>query len=668
MRISGRQFTRDRFSLRVGLLFGSFLLLFSGVFARCAWLTIAEADEGVALQDRYALSPGWVPARRGEITDARGITLARDRSRWIVAIDPWAASGRLAGARILGETAAAFERNCPERLRTALEELLRLEGFQPLADPDEILTQLIEDQKLASKRQFRVIGRIDSVESYERFLEHRQRVHRERWITFPMPREETVREYPLCGVAMQVVGDTSSKGTPYFGIEERFDPVLSGMRGIEVAQVDGIGRNRYAVPDDANGVTAHPGAAIELTIEVPAQIALEIILRETLEKTGATMVSGLVMDPRTGAIIAAASVPTCGRGTYGGYFRQVIASHSEDTPGDAAAQMTSFVDPEAFGVQLMASLFPMSPGSIMKPLVLGRALDLGMVRLTDPVHVDGTHNSQRYGRAVRHYTDSHPLHDRTVRGSVVESSNAGMGEVGAKLGTEPLQELLADLEFGAGTGFDLSEASGRLPGQRGALPWNDHTTLSIPIGYELLVTQVQIARGYAAIANGGWLITPHVVRRIDGVATPNAASRRVYSAETSEALRKVLREVVTRGTGHELDGDAIRLAGKTGTAAHYDKHGKIEGWYTSSFAGFAPAEAPRYVAVVTVERPSGETYYASKTAAPAVLEILKALLGDPGGNRFRALLADALAGSGEAPIIAPGLHGEDGRWGTPAGD
>jgi len=654
---------RDRFPRRAGLLFTGFLLAIGGVFARCAWLTMAEAQVGEARQSRYSLASEWIPARRGVITDARGLVLARDVSRWIIAIDPWAASGRLAGKRILEETPEQFEANCPERIRCAWEELLALEGFEPLADPDEILRRLLEDQDPRSRRQFRAIGSVETVAAYERFLAHRREVHRTRGSTFPMPREETRREYPLGGLGIQVVGDRSAKGTPYFGVEERYAELLAGRRGIEVAQVDGIGRVRYAVPSEEAGVRARPGADLDLTLEAPAQIALECILRETLERTEAQMVTGVILDPHTGGIIAAASVPTCARGEYGRYYRQ---ERDPDAPPGSESALRTVVDPEAFDVQLMASLFPMEPGSMMKPLVVGRALDRGVARLSDPVHVVGTVNYKSYGRARRRYTDTHELGDRTVRGALIESSNAGIAEVGTKLGEAELERLLLDFGFGSGTGFDLREANGRIPGQRGAPPWNDHTTLSIPIGYELLVTPLQIARAYCAIANGGVLVTPHVVARVGGEPRSDPAGERVFTEETSRQLREVLREAVVRGTGKGLDADRIRLAGKTGTAAHYSKSGQIAGWYTSSFAGFAPAEAPRYVAVVTVERPGGDVYYASKTAAPAVLEILQALLDDGRENRFRSLLADALAGSREEPMIPAGLDGEDGRWGTPS--
>ena len=645
--------TRDRLAIRLGIVFSTLLILFSGVFARCAWLTIAQGEEGNARQNRYALASEWVPAVRGTVRDARGFVLARDRASWVISIDPWAASGRLAGPKILRESAADHPARCEERIRTLWRDLVDFGGFTPLRPVRELEAQLVLDQDPATKRQYRVVGRIESVEAYERFLAMRRRIHEEHGSAFPLPREETRREFPLGTIGMQVVGDHSTKGTPLFGIEERYDALLSGKRGIEVRQVDAIGRNSYALADDDSAVPARRGADLDLTIDLPAQLMLETVLLETLDDTGAEMVTGVVMDPHTGAVIAAASVPTCDRGVYQYFFHAPTEEDPNPEPDD-----------EAFDVQLMASLFCLEPGSMIKPLVLGRALERGVVRLSDPVPVEGTRNAVRFGRAVRRYTDSHALEpgERTVRGSLVHSSNAGMAHVGKKLGEAGLKELLVDLGFGVTSGFDLREARGLRPDQRQEPPWNDHTTLSIPIGYEVLVTPLQVARTYCAIANGGRLVTPYVVERVDGIVTERPEAPRLFPEEVTRTLRTVLREAVTVGTGKHLDGDAIALAGKTGTAAHYDKNGQVEGWYTSSFAGFAPADDPRYVVVVTVERPDPSRYYASRTAAPAALEILRSMLGDGDHSRFRTLLRDALAGSRTASIIPPEMNGEGGTW------
>ena len=467
---------------------------------------------------------------------------------------------------------------------------------------------------------------------------------------------------------MQLVGDLSTKGTPLFGVEERYNGLLTGKRGIGVRQVDAIGRNRYAIFDEEAGVRASAGANLELTIDLPAQVVLETILMETLERTRGEMVSGVVMDPFTGAVIAAASVPTCERGVFQTFFRTReepgVPEPGQD-PRDVAPVLTNKPDPRAFDVQLMASLFCMEPGSMIKPLVVGRGLDLGTLHLDDPVPVTSLYTSVRYGRAVRRYKDSHLLlgSDRTVRGALVHSSNGGMGHVGKRLGEDVLRQLLIDLEFGESSGFDLREAHGRRPDQIDR--WDDHTTLSIPIGYEFLVTPLQVARTYCAIANGGLLVSPHVVARVDGVEPERPQAPRILTEQTSDTLRTVLREAVVVGTGKKLEGQAIRLAGKTGTAAHYNKDGQIEGWYTSSFAGFAPFDDPRYVVVVTVERPDPSVYYASKTAAPAACEILQTLLGDADRNRFQELLRDALAGSRTAPIIPREMNEEGEAWGVP---
>ena len=639
----------DRDRLRFGLIFATLLVLFSAIFARCAWLALVEGEKGVTRQSGYALAEEWVPARKGRIVDARGFVLARDRSRWVIAVDPWAASGRLLGRGHFDETEGEFALGCEERIRETWSELLLFEGFTPIDPPLVVEDRLLRDQNPDSKRQYRVVGTLDTVEAYERFLAYRREVHKKR-TTFPAPREESVREFPLGEIAFQIVGDHSSAGTPLFGIEERYKEVLSGARGIGVRQVDAIGRHQYVVLDPRSGVRPRHGADIELTVEIPAQIVVEQVIEETLEKTGAEMVTAVVLEPQTGAVIAAASAPHCGRGEYANFFRKC------DTEEERKA-----LDKEAFRSQLMASLFLMEPGSIMKPIVVGRALQEGVVRWSDPVPVTSKTNWIKHGRAVRKFEDSRLLQeqDRNVRGSLIQSSNGGLAHIGRKLGEARLKQLLIDCGFGELTGFDAPEAKGLRPDQREKPPWNDHTTLSIPIGYEFLATPLQLARAYCAIANGGELVTPHLIRSIGGEVPERKEPTELFRPDIAATLRDALREAVMRGTGRDLEGDEIELAGKTGTAAHYGLEAQFEGWYTSSFAGFAPASDPRYVVVVTVERPDPGRYYASKTAAPAALEILQALLGDPNQNRFAALRRDALAGSPLGSIIRPGLNDEE---------
>ena len=212
------QLRHDRLSMRFGILFSTLLILFSVIFARCAWLTIAQGEEGVARQSRYSRSSEWVPARRGEIVDGRGFVLARDCSRWVIAIDPWGASGRL-GGRKRGVSREQFEIDCPTRIKEVWAELCRFEGFVPLRDPAAILVDLIRDQNPATKRQYRVVGTIASVESSQRFLRYRDEVHRVRGSSFPLPREDTGMEYHLGELALQRAGDRSGGGAALFGLE-----------------------------------------------------------------------------------------------------------------------------------------------------------------------------------------------------------------------------------------------------------------------------------------------------------------------------------------------------------------------------------------------------------------------------------------------------------------
>jgi stage V sporulation protein D (sporulation-specific penicillin-binding protein) len=260
------------------------------------------------------------------------------------------------------------------------------------------------------------------------------------------------------------------------------------------------------------------------------------------------------------------------------------------------------------------------------------------------------------------FHDVHRAASYTFADAVRWSSNIVMGRLGVKLGAERLYRYATALGFGSITGIDFpGEAGGRL---RSPDHWSLRSTPTISIGHEVAVTPLQLTLAYAAIANGGVLMRPMLVREIrDGSGAvvqrlnPSSAQR-VFSPATCAQMRRLLAAVVDSGTGKAARVNGFTLGGKTGTAQKYDAsvgtYGK--GLYLSSFAGFAPADEPRLVGVVVIDEPRGKHYYGGEVAAPVFKQVVVDLLGLPNGALRRPATQIVARPPDPAPVTVPDLR------------
>jgi cell division protein FtsI (penicillin-binding protein 3) len=259
------------------------------------------------------------------------------------------------------------------------------------------------------------------------------------------------------------------------------------------------------------------------------------------------------------------------------------------------------------------------PGSTFKLVTIAAALEEGLVspgssfRLEPSIHV---------ADRVIHEAHTRGTEQMTVRSIVERSSNIGTITIAQQLGEGRLADWIDRFGFGHATGIDFPGESSGL-----ALPpdeWSGSTIGTVPIGHGIAVTPVQMARAYAAIANGGVLVTPHLVGAIDGSAVKRKRGKRVVSRGVSNQMLSMLRGVVLEGTGTEAAIPGYTVAGKTGTAAKIDpdtgrySHSK----YVASFVGMVPATKPRLVIMVMVDEPLG-AYYGGEVAAPAFKQIAR---------------------------------------------
>lgn len=406
------------------------------------------------------------------------------------------------------------------------------------------------------------------------------------------------RVYPHGQLAAHVLGFVNRNGVAE-GAEREYDPIIRGSTRELIVLRDG----RLKV----FGAHALPSAAPEpdsvvLSIDVRVQALLEQELTAALSRHEARGARGVVLDPRTGEVLAMAAVPAF-------------------DPNDFGAR------PQYHGNPVIRSTF--EPGSVIKPLAAAAVVEWG--RYTAGERVDCEQGSWKVsGRPIRDH-DSFGL---LTLGEVLEvSSNIGIAKFSGKLRPQELFTTLDRFGLGKPTGIDLPvEASGKVPP---ADKWRGRDRLVIPFGYGLSTTTLQLATAYAIIANGGWLVQPRVGilrTRPDGRSVPLAADEargeRVLSGETARVLRAWLHQVVSgeKGTGRAARLASYETAGKTGTAERAGADGYSHDDHVTSFAGFAPADDPALVAVITIDGPRRNGRMASSTAAPVFRSVMEETL------------------------------------------
>ena len=389
---------------------------------------------------------------------------------------------------------------------------------------------------------------------------------------------EPKRMYPNDTVGAHVLGFVNDDGLGQYGIEGKYDTMLRGLPGRLVVERDPKDR------DLAVGLrTASPpvnGSDLVLTIDLVIQTSAERALRAAMDKEKATGGSVVILDPRDGAILALASYP------------------SYDPAAVAKADPLALMD--------RAISWTFEPGSTMKAVTIAAAIDRGAVT-PNTTYVD-TGCTVIGGRRLCN-AGSKAYGTSTVTQILEHSANAGAVFVAQKLGAEQLYSYLGAFGFGEATGVDLSgEARGSV---RPLAEWYPVDLGTIAYGQGVAITPLQLAAAYAAIANGGTLYQPYVVaarRDADGEhRTAAVAVRRPITPETAATLRAMLTSTVDNGIANLAAIPHFSVAGKTGTAQIPSDDGRyVDDAYISSFAGFAPANDPRFVAVIVLERPQSK--------------------------------------------------------------
>ncbi len=557
--------------MKVKILSLIFILLFLGLIARLTyWQAVRGADLSRDGQFQYSSS---------KITGApRGNIKASDGSFWALRTDAWlvyANTNEITDPpKSISEKLALFLAEDSEDREQTLAEMVRLEGLLTKKGAWIPLKQKVATDVKKNIEALKIKG--IGFESQE------------------------ARYYPEASSAAQLLGfvgkDEAGADIGYFGLEGYYNLPLSGKPGF-------VGREKDAkgAPILINGssqVSAVSGVSLKTNIDKRISIVAEEKLKEGIEKYGAESGSVTVMDPANGRILAMTSYPSYDPREYAKYndslFKNPVISDSFE------------------------------PGSIFKVLVMAAGLDAGKIDPDTKCDIcAGPLKLDKY--FIKTWNDEyHP--DITMTDVIVHSDNVGMTFIGARLGTEAMYDYLDKFGIGKLTGIDLQGEVA--PSLRKKGTWNSVDLATASFGQGVAVTGVQMVRAVAAIANGGLMVTPRVVESIQGDGWEEEIKSeppvRIISREAASETTQMMTEAAERGEAKWAKVPGFKVAGKTGTAqipvsGHYDSTNT-----NASFIGFAPAENPKFVMLVTLRSPQTSPW-AAETAAPLWYSIAKEL-------------------------------------------
>lgn len=499
---------------------------------------------------------------------------------------------------IEGERGAIFDRTMRE-LAVNLDMPSVYGDPSSIEDPGDVASKISEDVDISSKtlakrldndRQFIWIKRRMTPEAAKNI-----EAMNLKGIGF-IP--ETKRFYPKKELIGHILGFTDIDDHGIEGIERYYEKALHGKKGAILLERDA--RRRTVLTNTL--LAPLKGDSLKLTIDEVIQHIMEKELAAAIDEHHAVDGVGIVMNPYTGEILAMAVYPRFNPNAPGQY---------------SSAQWRNKAITDIY-----------EPGSTFKLVTASGVLEEGLVSPNEIVH-DGS-GSMSYGGAVIH--DPHPTNQpMTFKEVVAHSSNVGTAKISVMLGKERLYQYARRFGFGEKTGIDLpGEITGLI---RNPSTWSGRSLMTIAIGQEVGVTPIQLITAMSAIANGGWLIRPHIVSGViegHGDVRPVKPElvQRVISKNTSRKMTEILKEAVgPAGTGKLAVVNGFSTAGKTGTAQKIDPEtGRYSrSRFVSSFVGFVPADSPEIAILVVVNEPKGVAWGGS-VAAPVFKRVAEQTL------------------------------------------
>ena len=537
-----------RANTRIRMLVLAFGVLFAATLARAAWIQVVDGSAYAAMASKQQRETIEIPAGRGTIYDRTGEPLAIGEQATTVYADPRHIVSPKKAAIAAGRTLGIDPNAVFPGLANRTKQFVYLERK---ADP-------------AKAKALQRLG-LAGIGFY--------------------PEER--RTYPQGRVAAQLLGFAGTDNRGLDGLERSLDAKLAGRSGYEIVVRDPAGQ----AIDVVTSRKERPGKNVVLTLDHQLQATAERLLVSAVRRWGAKGATAIVMDPRTGGILAMANAPT------------FDANDFTTAPPDERRN------------RAVTDLY--EPGSTFKIVTIAGALEDNLVTPDTSFTLAPT---IKVADRVIHESHIRPTERMTVRQILAESSNVGTITIAKdRLGGPELARWISRFGFGKTTGSDLP---GESPGL--VLPydrWSGSTIGTVPIGQGIAVTPLQMVSAYAAIGNGGVMPPAHVISKIGGKKVRYGKGRRVVSKYTADRMTAMFRDVVLEGTGTEAAIPGYTVAGKTGTA-NKAENGRYVSKYVASFVGLVPARKPRLAILVMVDEPHGQIW-GGVVAAPIFRDLAR---------------------------------------------
>jgi cell division protein FtsI/penicillin-binding protein 2 len=587
---------------RVLLLLVLLGLSFAGLGYRLVDLQVLRHDELAALAHLNTQREFWRAPRRGNILDAHGNLLATSIFVKTVCADPTLIGNQQAVvARAL---APLLQMSESELCKKLLLRIRQNEKGETVTNHYVVLQHKVTDETW-QKIQL-TMNRLSFGVDETKFPENQRAFFRtlRQGAIFTEPVDDQLRVYPNASLAahvlgfvgtdeMQINGRQVSQPSGRDGIEMVMNSALGGVAGWRVTETDRQHHELAALRDE--DVQPRNGLNAVLTIDAVIQHILETTLADAMQKHTPISITGIIMRPRTGEILAMATLP----------------NFDPNNPGVSPA--------DARRNRIISDV--MEPGSTFKVVTVAGALNDGVVQLGDTFDCEEGHFA--YAGRVLH--DHEPFGILSTKSIITKSSNIGAAKIGIRLGQGRLYDYVCDFGFSQRTGIPL-------PGEVGGIlhpvkDWSKVSIAQIPMGQGVAVTRLQMIMAMGALANNGWLMRPMLVSRLenrDGDVVQQFAPQRVrqvISGATDKLMVEALKTVVSPdGTAPGAAMKDYTVAGKTGTAQKVENGAYAEHKFFSSFIGFFPADDPQLCISIVMDEPK-EGYYGGQVCGPVFREV-----------------------------------------------
>lgn len=447
--------------------------------------------------------------------------------------------------------------------------------------------------------------------------------------------EEPKRLYHYGDVGGPLIGFTDIDNRGLSGIELEYERVLRGSDGYAIMQRDGLGRTLPSM--DYPRVEPVDGHDVLLTVDLAYQSIAEEELRKGIAYHQAKSGLALIMNPKSAEILALAQWPA--------------VNPNEFYRFDASAQK----------IRAVTDMF--EPGSLFKVVTATAALKEHLVTPNQKFFAEnGKYVVSVRGRTLRTIRDAHEFGWITFTEAMEHSSNIVMAKVSDLIGADRLYACARDFGFGSPTNIDLpGEVGGKL---KKPSEWSGTTLNTMAYGYEIAATPLQIAAAYCAVANGGALLKPRVLKRVVSNGDPadreeleaeTGFIRNVASSEVTRMLTDLFVGVVDEGTGVLTRIDGVRIAGKTGTSRKYADGNYESGSYTSSFVGYFPADDPEFLCLVMLDNPRAVGYFGGETAGPVFRAIAERCI-NTGADQLRDVVRRSTGEAADRATMVPDVR------------